>query len=128
VTKERRLFPRYPHQAPVVVSHRGGERFSGETRDVSLRGLGVVLKRYAVTALAQGGSLLTPGDRVEVMLVPDVSGTEVDIGPTLPARVRYVRRLSQTEYHVGLWCDSDSVAHQEALNALVEQARRHQMP
>jgi c-di-GMP-binding flagellar brake protein YcgR len=94
-----------------------------QTTDVSLNGMGMLMRRDVVVALAQGGSVLTPGDRFDVVLSPDVSQADGLIGPTVPGRVRHVRRLSQHEYQVGVLFEEVDTAQQAALQAMVDLAQ-----
>lgn len=115
---ERRFAPRYRWRQPLHVQGEGGARFAAESRDVSLAGVAVVVTTEAALALAQGGSVLTLGDRLEVIL-PAVDGGPVAV----PGRVRHVNRQSQGEYQVGLVLAPRDPAEEAALAALVEQAR-----
>jgi len=119
------LVPRYRYSTEVTVCQSSGKRFSVQTTDVSLHGMGLLMRRDVVVALAQGGSVLTPGDRFDVVLSPNVSEADGLIGPTVPGRVRHVRRLSQHEYHVGLLFEDIDTAQLSALQAMVDQAQAH---
>lgn len=108
----------------VTVCRSGEVRFAANTVDVSLTGMGLLIDRYAVLALAQGGSVLTPGDSFDLVLCPFVEAVDGVIGPKLEARVRHVRRLSQQEYHVGVWFDALDQGQQSALQSIVDQAQQ----
>jgi hypothetical protein len=115
------LLPRYRYNTEVTIRHPGGERFAVQTTDVSLSGLGMRMSRDVVVALAQGGSVLTPGDRIQIVLSPNVTSADGLIGPRVEGRVRHVRRLSQNEYHVGVRFEDPDAAQQAALKAVVDQ-------
>ena len=109
----------------VTVCGAGAQRFAAITSDVSLHGMGLTMARDAVVSLAQGGALLMPGDRIEVVLSRHVASADGVIGPTLNGRVRHVRRLSQRDYHIGVWFDGLDPPQQSALDAIVDQAQPH---
>ena len=67
--------------------------------DISSLGIGIRLQRTVVTALAQGGSILTPGDVVTLHLNQQPHAN--DAVAVVSARVRHVRRLSLEDYVVG---------------------------
>lgn len=119
------MVPRYRHIMDVTVSHMGGQRFSAQTTDVSLAGMGMRMARDVVIALAQGGSVLTPGDRFDVVLSPNIASADGVIGPMLQGRVRHVRRLSQHEYQVGVLFEDTDAAQQAALQGVVDKALEH---
>jgi c-di-GMP-binding flagellar brake protein YcgR len=108
----------------VTVCRSGDARFAAKTVDVSLTGMGLSIDRDAARALAQGGSVLTPGDSFDLVLCPFVEAVDGVIGPKLEARVRHARRLSQHEYHVGVWFDALDQGQQSALQAIVDQAQQ----
>lgn len=108
----------------VTVCRSGETRFAAETVDVSLTGMGLSIPRDAVVALAQGGSVLTPGDTFDLIISPFVEAADGVIGPRLEARVRHVRRLSQYLYHVGVWFDALDQGQQSTLQAIVDKAQR----
>ena len=116
------MIPRYRYNVEVTICREADKGFSGRTSDVSLSGMGLRLPREVVLALAQGGNLLTPGDRFSIILSPFVESVDAVIGPTIPARVRHVRRLSQHDYHVGVLFENLDEAQQKALEVLVSQA------
>lgn len=117
------MVPRYRYKMEVTVCHNGGTSFAARTSDVSQHGMGLQLGREVVVALAQGGSVLTPGDRFEVVLSPHIASADGVIGPTLLARVRHVRRLSQSDYHVGVWFNDPDASQQAALQAIIDKAQ-----
>ena len=95
---ERRPSPRYQVETPVVVYFEKSARFTGLTRDASRGGLGLELGRHAVEALAQGGSVLTTGDRFRV----EIDGVPGGPDPVVVAcRTSFVRRLAQDRYAIG---------------------------
>jgi hypothetical protein len=108
----------------VTVCRGGDVRFAAETVDVSLTGMGLSMASDAATALAQGGSVLTPGDTFDLILCPFVEAADGVIGPKLEARVRHARRLSQHEYLIGVWFDALDQGQQSALQAIVDQAQQ----
>ena len=118
--QERRLFPRYSFAATLQVWGGAGDPFEGQTTEISLGGIGFVLNRSAVVALAQGGAILTIGDRLQVSLDAAPAGGG---GLRLPGTVRSVRRLSHDDYQVALSFDGVSPSQQGMLGALVEHAR-----
>ena len=63
------------------------------------------------------------GDHFELVLSPHVASVDGVIGPTLMARVRHVRRLSQADYHVGVWFDDPDASQQAALQAIIDKAQ-----
>ena len=89
--------------------------------DVSAVGVGCRVSREAVIALAQGGSVLTPGDRLRLTLggrcADPAEGVEFD------GRVRHVRRLSRDEYLVGLVFDEPDRQQEAAIADLLVEAR-----
>ena len=116
------MVPRYRYNVEVTIYRKAEKCFAGRTSDVSLSGMGLQLTREVVIALAQGGNLLTPGDHFDVIFSPYVESVDGVIGPTLPARVRHVRRLSQHDYHVGVWFEDIDEPQQKALEGLVAKA------
>ena len=120
--QERRLFPRYPIERSVELLGAQGARFQARTSDISATGLGLRLSRAAVLALAQGGTILTTGDDIQLAVARGSS----DPWPgelSLNCRVKHVRRLSQDEYLVGVWLIDPSPAQKSGLEALVAEAR-----
>lgn len=118
--QERRLFPRYSFATPLRVWGGVGDPFDGQSTEISLGGIGFVLHRSAVVALAQGGAILTIGDRLQVSLDAAPAGGG---GLRLPGSVRGVRRLSHDDYQVALTFDEVSPSQRGMLAALVEHAR-----
>lgn len=68
-------------------------------------------------ALAQGGGILTPGDRLRIVL-PGATGAGAEL--SLEGRVRHVRRLSQEQYQVGVWFADLTGSQQAGLAALID--------
>lgn len=118
--QERRLFPRYFFAAPLQVRGASGAAFEALTTEISLGGIGFVLQRPAVVALAQGGAILTIGDCLHASLDAAPAG---GAGLRLPGCVRSVRRLSHDEYLVALAFEEISPSQREMLAALVGHAR-----
>jgi hypothetical protein len=117
--RERRLFPRYAFAYPVWIRGGEGGPFKTETSEVSLGGVGVQLHRAAVVALAQGGSILTPGDCLDVALSPVMQGGD----PLwLKGRALHVRRLSLDRYMVGIAFEGATEEEEAALADVVAQA------
>ena len=119
---ERRLSVRHPHRCPLTLAGGEGLRFAAQSTDVARAGLGLETDREAVVALAQGGALLTPGDRVGVHLPGVAPG---DPEAVLPARVRHVRRVSQGRYHVGVVFEALDPEGEARLAERVALAREH---
>lgn len=121
--QERRLYPRVSLDYPVALRGANGRRFAARSVDISMAGVGVLVARETVQALARGGAVLTAGDNFQVMLGQAALAAE---GPgilCLDCRAQVVRRLSFDQYHVaalfhGLDADAES-----ALAALIESAR-----
>lgn len=120
--QERRLSPRYAYAQPVELSDRRGVRYQGRSSDISVTGIGLLLSRNVVVALAQGGSILTTGDRFQLIL-PGTLNPSSQGGLTLECRVRHVRRLSREEYQVGAWFVDPSAGQKSGIAALAEAAR-----
>lgn len=119
---ERRLTPRYSVEWPVTLHWQDSETFEVRACDISVTGIGLMVPRNAVVALAQGGSILTPGDRLQVGLAGAADSGAHD-RVTLEGRVRHVRRLAHERYQLGIWFADCTPPQQAALDALVEQAR-----
>lgn len=107
----------------VTVCQDDGKRFAARTSDVSVQGMGLYLAHDAILALAQGGRLLTPGDRFDVVLSPNIVDADGVIGPTLGSRVRHVRRLSQREFLVGVRFDGLDNGQRAALQTIIDRAQ-----
>ena len=121
--QERRLSPRYAYSQPVELSDRRGVSYQGRSNEISVTGIGLLLSRHVVVALAQGGSILTTGDRFHLIL-PGSLNPSSQGGLTLECRVTTVRRLSREEYQVGASFVDPSTGQKSGLAALVEAARR----
>jgi len=120
--EDRRLSPRYACTQPVELRDRRGVRYQGRTCEISNSGISLLLSRNVVVAMAQGGSILTTGDRFKMILSGTLNPSPQG-GLTLECRVRHVRRLSREEYQIGVWFVEPSVGQKAGLAALVEAAR-----
>lgn len=117
--QDRRLYPRYTFTRPVELRSPAGEAFAGESCDISVAGVGLLVARSAVLALAQGGSILTTGDELRLMLMAAGDAlSAISLG--LDCRVKHVRRLSQEQYMVSALFADLSPEQEAALIALVE--------
>jgi hypothetical protein len=83
--------------------------------------MGLLLPHAVVVELAQGGSILTTGDRFQLVLSGTLNPSSQG-GLTLNCRVRHVRRLSREEYQVGVWFVDPSPGQKTGLAALVDEA------
>jgi hypothetical protein len=90
--------------------------------DLSVAGIGLEMGREGVLGLAQSGSILCPGDRLEVVLPSAVLAAQGDLD--LQCRVKEVRRISLEKYIVGIWFEELDYASQAALEKLVDDARQ----
>ncbi len=97
-----------------------GERFPAQSHDVSLNSIGLDMMRSAVEGLAHDGAQLAPGDSVLVIV-----NYADDPSATLAGRVRFVRRLSQQQFVVGVWFVDPDPIGEVALERLVNRARRN---
>ncbi len=95
-----------------------GELFDAESSDISVNGIVLQTTRHAVVGLAQGGAILTAGDRVKLRLYPETANN--GNGILLEGRARHVRRLSQDRYLVGVWFDRQTDEGSSGLVDLVE--------
>jgi len=121
--QERRLFPRYPFEQSVLLHGTEDAQLLGRTIDISMAGVGLLLTREAALALAQGGSVLTPGDRFRLTL--DTAAKSGKAKPlSLECRVERVRRLSQEEYLAGALFAEPDTSSEEALAALIQRLAR----
>ncbi|WP_078120073.1 PilZ domain-containing protein [Thiosocius teredinicola] len=116
--QERRLFPRYSYEQPMQLVGLDGELFDAESSDISVNGIVLQTTRHAVVGLAQGGAILTAGDRVKLRLYPETANN--GNGILLEGRARHVRRLSQDRYLVGVWFDRQTDEGSSGLVDLVE--------
>jgi hypothetical protein len=120
--QERRLFPRYSLSQPVGLVGPRDACFEARSSEISMAGVGLLMNRAIVVALAQGGSILTAGDRLRVRLPTTASGP-APFGLEIDGQVKLVRRLSRDEYiAVVLFGDIDAT-QKAALAAVVEQAK-----
>jgi len=119
---ERRLPLRYACSHPVELRDRRGVRYQGRSSDISISGIGLLLSRNVVVAMAKGGSILATGDRFQLFL-PGTLNPSSQGGLALECRVRHVRRLSREEYQVGAWFVDPTAGQLDGLAALVEAAK-----
>jgi hypothetical protein len=119
---ERRLYPRFPWARSVQLRSARGQRFAARSLDLSVAGIGLEMGREGVLGLAQSGSILCPGDRLEVVLPSAVLAAQGDLD--LQCRVKEVRRISLEKYIVGIWFEELDHASQAALEKLVDDARQ----
>jgi len=119
---DRRLISRVSFAQTVELRNHAGGQFDARSCDISVTGMGLLMTRDTVVALAQGGSILMTGDRFQVLLRgtlnPSLAG-----GLTLKCRVEYVRRLSRDEYQIGVLFLDPTPGQQAGLVAVVEAAR-----
>ena len=120
--QDRRLFPRYSFSSPVELRSRQGERLDAQTSEISSVGIGLLMTRTAVVALAQGGSILTIGDEFE-LIVAGAADPYFGDSLRMDCRVGHVRRLSKDQYLVGARYADPSPAQEAEIAALVERAR-----
>lgn len=118
--QERRLCPRYFFATRLQVWGGSGDPLQAHTTEISLGGIGFVMQHSAVVALAQGGAILTIGDRLQIALDAGAAGGG---GLRLPGSVRGVRRVSRDEYRVAVTFDEVTPSQELVLTALVEHAR-----
>lgn len=76
-----------------------------------------------VVTLAQGGTILMPGDRFQVLL-PGTLNPSLEGGLTLECQVKHVRRLSREKYQVGVRFLDPTPGQTAGLEALVQSAKR----
>lgn len=120
--QERRLYPRYPWEHAVQLRGPQGESFDAMSSDISVAGIGLELSRESVLALAQGGSILSPGDHVRVLLRASDTGILRDLD--LRCRVKEVRRISHERYVAGTWFEELDERTEHVLGGLVAAAQR----
>lgn len=118
MTTERRLYPRHSLSCALRVIDRRGMPHDATSCDVSTVGLSLYMSRADVVALAQGGSILTPGDAFEVYL-PTAGMAAEDRPLRLDCRVRHVRRLSLERYLIGVLFADPGETEQARLEALL---------
>ncbi len=121
--EDRRLFPRYSFTRPAAVRGPDGALLEARSRDISAVGISLLMARDAVAALAQGGSILTIGDRFQLLL-PSTLGSSLEGDLTLKCRATYVRRLSLVEYQVGARFLDPTAGQKTRIALLVESASR----
>ena len=117
--QERRLFLRHSFSQSVELRGPKGTRYDVRSSDISVVGISLLMPRHIVVALAQGGSILTIGDRFQVLL-PGTLNPSLEGGLTLECRVKHVRRLSREEYQVGVWFLDPTPGQKAGLVALLE--------
>lgn len=120
--QERRLYPRYPAEWPVRLSHDAVAWQEAETCNVSVAGIGLTVSRATVVALARNGNLLMPGDPIQLQFVAG-SGCP-GIEAPVECQVKQVRRVSQAEYVVGAEFVALSAIHARQLQQAVDQLAR----
>jgi hypothetical protein len=120
--QDRRLSPRYAYSQPVELRDRWGVRHQGCSNDISISGIGLLLSHNVVVAIAQGGSVLTTGDRFRLIL-PGILNPSSQGELTLECRVRHVRQLSREEYQVGVWFIDPTPRQKNGLAALIDGTR-----
>ena len=121
--QERRMYPRFTYTQTVELRGPNGIQFDVESCDISVAGLGMFMGHHIVVALAQGGSILTPGDRLQVLL-PGTLNPSLEGGLTLECQVRHVRRLSREQYQVGVRFLGPTPGQTAGLEALVQSAKK----
>lgn len=121
--EERRLYPRYSFDHGIELISAEGAQFDARMTELSAIGVGMTVSRDAVVGLAQGGSILTPGDLLEVSL-PEPRGPDGRWLSRLNCRVKQVRRLSLDRYLVSVWFESISEGQQTAVSRLLDQAHK----
>lgn len=118
---ERRHSPRFQIEWPVVVKDRDGQAYPTRVCDISSLGIGLHLPEAAARALAEGGSVITPGDPLQVCLA--AGGDVLHRAVECDCRVRHVRRLSRDSYLVGALFVDDTPDACDAVAALIAHAR-----
>ena len=121
--QERRMYPRFTYTQTVELRGPSGMQFDVESCDISVAGLGMFMRHDIVVALAQGGSILTPGDRLQVLL-PGTLNPSLEGGLTLECQVKHVRRLSREQYQVGVRFLDPTPGQTAGLESLVQSAKR----
>jgi len=120
--QERRLYPRFPWACELELRGLQGGRFAAHATDLSITGIGLEVCREGVVGLAQGMSILAPGDRLRILVPARAAGIPNDLD--LVCRVREVRRLSLGQYLVGTWFEKLDAAGMMALESLIDSARQ----
>lgn len=101
--------PRVSCRWPVEVQGPLGERFFGQTAEVSGGGVGLLVDAVAAVRLAPGGSILGPAAPVVGVVLHPSGGENAGSDIRLEGRVRHIRRLSQQQYLIGVhFVDPDS--------------------
>jgi hypothetical protein len=121
--EERRLYPRFSFEHDVELTNADGAMTGARTNELSVVGVGMIVPRDGVVALAQGGALLTPGDPLLATL-PEPRGPEGRWLTRVACRVKQVRRVSVDRYVVVACFEDTSEAQQTAIARLLEQAKR----
>jgi hypothetical protein len=97
---ERRMFPRFPVRLRAEISQDGDASFEAVAIELSRSGLSLETTRETVEVLAQGGSVLTPGDRFRVQLeFGEATGCSGSL--KVDCLTSHARRISQARYHIG---------------------------
>ncbi len=117
------MYPRFSYSQEVELRDHDGVRFDAESCDISIAGMGMFMSRDVAVAMAQGGSVLTPGDRFRVLL-PGTLNPSLEGGLTLECQVKHARRLSRDRYQVGVLFLNPSAGQTAGLEALVSSAKR----
>jgi hypothetical protein len=123
VMEERRLYPRYSFDHGIELVSAEGAQFDARINELSAVGVGMTVSRKAAVGLAQGGSILTPGDLLRVSL-PEPRGPDGHFLSDLNCRVKQVRRLSLDRYLVSVWFEGLSDRQQTAVSRLLDQAEK----
>ena len=100
---ERRINQRNAVSYPADVSVPGGGGIRATVVDISRNGLQLACDRHSLLKICPRGHLTSPADRVPLrtVVMGEVAvGSETEV--EVQGRVVYVRRLSQTEYRIGL--------------------------
>jgi hypothetical protein len=121
--EERRLYPRFLFEHDIELSNADGAVAGARTNELSVVGVGMIVPRDGVVALAQGGTLLTPGDPL-IATLPEPRGPDGRWLTRVACRVKQVRRVSVDRYVVIAWFEDTTDAQQQAIARLLEQAKR----
>jgi hypothetical protein len=121
--EERRLNPRYRFEYDVELGNSEGASYEARTTDLSAVGVGMLLSRDGVVGLAQGGSILTPGDTLWIRL-PEPRGPDGGWLDRVSCRVKQVRRVSVDRYVVSIWFEGLVPNQQAACERLVAEAQK----
>jgi len=97
---ERRMFPRFPVRLRAEISQDGDESFEAVVIELSRGGLSLETTKEIAELLAQGGSVLMPGERFRVQLEFSES-TGCSGSLKVECLTAHARRISQSRYHIG---------------------------